>query len=71
MSTNLPIRDQSENPNNENVAIETNSLVHEKEKIELRDCICMLAAEFVGTFSLLFFGCMGTIDWPGEKREKK
>lgn len=64
MSTNLTIRDQSENPNGDNFSMGTNKLVPEDKKSSvLKDCICMLLAELVGTFCLLFFGCMGTLDW--------
>jgi hypothetical protein len=63
MSTDLTIRDQSENPNSEHFSISTNELVPEDKRSVLKDCICMLAAEFIGTFCLMFFGCMGTLDW--------
>lgn len=29
------------------------------------DKVCMVLAEFIGTASLLFFGCAGTIHWNG------
>jgi hypothetical protein len=63
MSTNLTIRDQSENPNGDNFSIGTKALVPEDKKFVSKDCICMLVAELIGTFCLIFFGCMGTLDW--------
>lgn len=69
MSTNLTIRDQSENPSSENHTTKKNYFLSDTNKAELKNCICMLLAELVGTFCLLFFGCMGCIDWiqmPGE-----
>ena len=73
MSTNLTIRDQSENPSGDDLSAGAATLVPDAKKSELKDCICMLAAEFIGTFCLLFFGCMGTLDWiqmPGKKFSK-
>lgn len=63
MSTNLTIRDHSENPNSDNFSVRTNTLESEYKRSVLKNCICMLAAEFIGTFCLLLFGCMGTLDW--------
>lgn len=30
------------------------------------DKVCMVLAEFIGTASLLFFGCAGTLHWNGQ-----
>lgn len=70
MSTNLNVRDLSENSNDDNTSIAT---IENKKKKELIDKICMAAAEVIGTGLLTFFGCMGCIDWiqmPGKKQIK-
>lgn len=58
-------------------AVETqNGVVHNNNSINvlkksspLKDKLCMIGAEFLGTLLLILFGCMGTIDWiqmPGD-----
>ena len=61
MSTNLNVRDLSENSNDDNTSI----TIENKKRKELIDKICMVAAEVIGTGLLTFFGCMGCINWFG------
>ncbi len=71
MPGTLKNRDQSNDKNNDNSSVGTNN--KEKKMRNLKECLTMLAAEFVGTFLLVFFGCMGLIDWaqmPGNNDAK-
>lgn len=62
MSTNLNVRDLSENSNDDNSTSIATTIENKKRK-EVIDKICMIAAEVIGTGLLTFFGCMGCINW--------
>lgn len=47
----------------QNRVMSNNSISKLKKSSVLKDKICMIGAEFLGTLLLVLFGCMGTIDW--------
>jgi hypothetical protein len=69
MSTNSNVREVAENLHNDS---EAQKGFFNKSKII--DGIAMIAAEVIGTALLMFFGCMGCIDWiqmPGNYKISK
>lgn len=64
-STNLSIRDDSVNRNDDNNVSDAmrSFVLGDMPKSEIIDKICMICAEVIGTGLLVFFGCMGCIDW--------
>lgn len=48
----------------ENTALTNSCLVKFRTKMNNHKVV-MIFAEFLGTFALVFFGCMGAIDWMG------